>query len=475
MIAAPQGRSGKTIVAIGLCAALRKKGLSVKPFKKGPDYIDPSWLAAASKETCSNLDPFMFTEPTIRGAFQAGCAGKDIAVIEGSMGLYDTSEEGGRGSSAWLARLLQTPVILVVNASRMARSAAAMVKGYQDFEPDTDIAGVILNNVSGARHVDKLIRAIESYCGIPVLGAIPRTGDLKIKERHLGIVPFIEQERAAEIIDRISELVEANVDIDRLLAIARRDGASDPSAAADAPEGTSLRHTIVNICRDGSSEPSANPSAKIAILRDKAFSFYYPENLEALCKAGAELVYVNSFRESLPADTDGLYIGGGFPELYAGELEKNAVLRHSIARLAGDGLPVYAECAGLLYLCRSVAIQGRRYEMTDVLDCDATIENRPQGHGYMEVEVTGLNPFFAEKTVLRSHEFHHSRLSGTQNLHFAFKVRRGHGIDGSHDGIMYKNVIASYMHIHALAVPAWADHFVKLCSGHKINLMKTPV
>ncbi len=457
MIAAPQGRSGKTIVTIGLCAALVKRGLGVKPFKKGPDYIDPSWLAAASIESCTNLDPFMFTESAIMQAFQSDCTGRDIALVEGSMGFYDTSEEEGRGSSAWLARLLGTPVIMVVNASRMARSAAALVRGYQDFESDTNIAGVILNNVSGARHEDKLVKAIESHCGIPVLGAIPRSDDLKIHERHLGITPFPEQEEAAGVIEQIRSVIESHVDLDKILVLASSAG------------------RLVVARSQVTKQSYIPPQARIGVLRDKAFSFYYPHNLQALQLAGAELVFIDSLHGHLEGEINGLYIGGGFPELYARELEANTVLRHSIARLVEHGLPIYAECAGMMYLCRSVVVKGERYEMAGVFDCDTVIEGRPQGHGYMEVEVTGNSPFFAKNMVIRGHEFHHSRLSDLSGIHFAYSVKRGHGINGSHDGIVCRNVMASYLHIHALAVPGWAPNFVKLCAGHKINLLKTLV
>ncbi|MGD0855913.1 MAG: cobyrinate a,c-diamide synthase [Dehalococcoidia bacterium] len=290
MIAAPQGRSGKTTVAIGLCAALRERGLKVKPFKKGPDYIDPSWLSESAGIFCSNLDPFLCDQATLLKGFQTSCRGADLALIEGSMGLYDSSSEDGEGSSAWLARQLQMPIILVVNSMRMTRSAAAMVKGYMDFEPGTRIAGVILNNVAGVRHVDTIVRSLEQHCGIPVLGAIPKDADVNIKERHLGIVPLKEQDEADEMIDRICSVFKGHADIDKILQI-----------AYSVPAIPEQKVTI--------STPGAY-KIRMGVLIDKAFTFYYPENLEALRQAGSQLVYVNSMSDitspqSLDPSVDG--------------------------------------------------------------------------------------------------------------------------------------------------------------------------
>ncbi len=474
MIAAPQGRSGKTTVSMGLCAALHRRGLKVKPFKKGPDYIDPSWLTAAAGHACGNLDPFMFDEITLQKAFMRGCQDMDIAVIEASMGLYDSPGEDGSGSSAWLARLLKVPVILIVNSARMSRSAAAMVSGYMSFEPGTNITGVILNNVSGRRHRYKLVKSIEQHCGIPLLGCIPLDKGLALKERHIGIVPFIEQDGSAGIIENACAVIENNVDLDRVIAIARREGSSGLSSAKGTPKSSPLQVNYISNCWDGSEEPSASPKVKIGVLYDRAFSFYYPDNLEALQKAGAGLVFINSFTDSLP-DIDGLYIGGGFPELYAAELEANAGLSQDVAAMAREGLPVYAECAGLMYLCRAILKDNRRYEMAGVFAADAEITGKPQGHGYMEVEVSEGNPFFRPGAIIKGHEFHYSRLTSYAALNATFNVRRGHGINGSADGMVHKNTLAAYLHLHALSVPGWASDFVKISLSHKISPIKTAV
>jgi len=467
MIAAPQGRSGKTTVAIGLCAALRESGIKVKPFKKGPDYIDPSWLTAAAGVPCSNLDLFMFDRAALVKGFREDCEGTDLALIEASMGLYDSPLEDGEGSSAWLARELQAPIILVVNCSRMTRSAAAMVCGYINFEPGTPIAGVILNHVGNPRHESTIVRAIEHHCGIPVLGALPRDDRLVIRERHLGIVPLQEQAEAATMIDRIGSVLRQYADIDRILDIAR--------GSVGLPRRCAPRNDVYGRPHRGRSplviaseaKQSAVASVKIGVLADKAFSFYYPENLDALQQNGAQLIYIDSMRDNRLPPIDALYIGGGFPELYAAELEANAGLRQDISAGVESGLPVYAECAGLVYLCRSVTSGGRAYNMCGVIPADAAIEKKPQGHGYVSAEVTGQNPFFPPGTLLKGHEFHHSRLLNMGKMRYAFRITRGNGIDGSNDGIVYKNVLAAYMHLHARGMPSWAKNFVRLAAARQ--------
>ena len=445
MIAAPQGRSGKTTIAIGLCAAITHAGLKVKPFKKGPDYIDPSWLAAAAGRGCTNLDPFLCERPALMKGFYESCADADVALIEASMGLYDSSSASGYGSSAWLARQLNVPILLVVNAQRMTRSIAAMVKGYMEFEPGTRIAGVILNNVAGVRHVDTMVKALERFCGLPVLGALPKDPSLNIKERHLGIVPLKEQAEADAMIERIRAVFRNHADMDGILKIAR-----------SAPEIPDHRYRV----------PQAHGAvATIGVVADKAFTFYYPENLQALEKAGARLVYVNAFNDSRLPDMDALYIGGGFPELYAAELENNIGLRADIAEAAQNGLPVYAECAGLMYLCRSIVKDDRPYRMCGVIPADVQIDKRPQGHGYVIAEVSAPNPIFRQGLVIKGHEFHHSRLTNTDNLDFAYRILRGRGVNGQFDGIVYKNVFTSYVHLHAWGVPSWAKNFVELAAA----------
>ena len=442
VIAAPQGQSGKTIISIGLCAALARLGLVVQPFKKGPDYIDPSWLTAAAGRNCRNIDSFLVAEETWLASFSRACQGADIALVEGAMGLYDSPDPGGEGSTAHVARLLKAPVILVINTARMTRSAAAMVMGYQKFEPETDVAGVILNNVSGSRHEHKLRSAIEQYCGIPVLGGIPKDHNFDIVQRHLGIVPYRENQDSTLVTDRIYQCLKDHLDIEGVLAVARRARCSK-TANVGAP---AVKPAVV----------------RIGVMLDRVFTFYYPENLEALTQAGAELVFIDSLNDRQLPDIDGLYLGGGFPELFLEQLEANRSLRSSIAQAIEDGLPVYAECAGLMYLCQGIRWHDKWHEMVGVIQSEVEICQRPQGHGYVEVEVTAENPLFPTGLTMRGHEFHHSRLCQSTGLKFAYGMRRGHGINGRADGVTYKNVLAAYTHLHALGVPQWAGAFVSL-------------
>lgn len=449
LIAAPQGRSGKTIISIGLCVALRQQGLVVQPFKKGPDYIDPSWLSAAANLPCRNLDLFFMSEEKLLASFQKACHNADLAVIEGAMGLYDGIDPDGRGSSAHLARLLRSPIILVINSARMTRSVAAMVSGYQHFEPDTNIAGIILNNVSGGRHENKLKAAVEHYCGIPVLGIVPRDSNLIITERHLGLIPFKEIFEETTLIERIYHSTKAYLDISGILTVARNAQAFPQTDTND------------SITKTG--------TVRIGVMLDRVFTFYYPDNLEALRQDGAELVFIDSLHDQNLHDINGLYIGGGFPELYLEDLEANVNLRHEIAEAIINGLPVYAECAGLMYLCHGIRQKNRLYQMVGIIPTEAEICTRPQGHGYTVVEVANDNPWFPVGTTLRGHEFHYSKLRDIASLRFAYRMERGHGINGHVDGIVYNNVFASYTHLHALGTPGWSESFVSLALKYAKN------
>jgi cobyrinic acid a,c-diamide synthase len=440
VIAAPQGRSGKTTVCVGLCAATAGRGLVTQPFKKGPDYIDPSWLSAAAGRPCRNLDLFMMSQEALLGSFHRASRGANLAVIEGAHGLYDGVDLAGSGSTAQLARLLGAPVILVVNATRMTRSVAALVSGYQRFEPDIEMAGVILNNVATGRHESMLVHAIRQYCQIPVLGCLPKARSATITERHLGLVPEGEATPLVEKVARARELVESYVDIDAVLRIAQRAPAlTPPVECADAPARASMR---------------------LGVVRDQAFSFYYPENLESLEQAGAELLYVNALEDSRLPAISGLYIGGGFPEMFGERLQANSQLREEIRIAIDQGLPVYAECAGLLYLARTLHWEGHAFEMVGALPIDVDFTARPQGHGYVAGRVVGENPYLGIGRRLLGHEFHHAKVENADDLKIAYSLERGNGIGRKRDGIVHKNVLAGFTHLHALSEPSWAEGLV---------------
>jgi cobyrinic acid a,c-diamide synthase len=344
---------------------------------------------------------------------------------------------------------LNLPILLVVNTKRMTTSIAAMVKGYQLFQMDIKIAGVILNYVSGRRHEEKLRGAVEQHCGIPVVGSIPRDPDLQIAERHLGLIPSLESDGAMSLVERIGKKLEPHLDLERILAIAKE---SRPPRPVPFPSGDRNQEREGQLLK-----------ARIGILRDRAFNFYYPENLEALKKEGAQLLFINSFVDRLPS-VDGLYIGGGFPEFFLEDLEKNRELREDIARAIEEGLPVYAECAGLMYLSRKIHWQGRSYEMVGIIPAEVQISEKPEGHGYVTTEVIDENPLFPVGLSIRGHEFHHSKVSIENDVRFIYRMKRGNGIDGKMDGVLYKNMFAAYTHLHALGTPCWAEAFVSLAA-----------
>lgn len=475
VIAAPHGRSGKTTVALGLVAALAARGYAVQPFKKGPDYIDPGWLSRAAGRPCRNLDRFFCTPEQVVGSFRRGSEGADVAVIEGAMGLYDGLDLDGSGSTAEIARVLSAPVVLVVDATRMTRSVAALVMGFRDFDPGIRIAGVILNRVADSRHRDILAHSLDRYCGVPVLGVLPRSRELSIPDRHLGLVPAVEEERQEPILEWVRRVASENLDLEGLLEVARSAGELPAGGAAgDIPESSCAFPEAA----DGRGEPRGedkprrvpvSPRVRVGFFFDEAFHFYYPENLEALRSAGAELVPVNALADPDLPSVDAFYLGGGFPEVFAGSLEANAGLRAAVRRAAEDGMPVYGECGGLMYLCRRLLYRGRGYQMAGALPADVIMEERPQGHGYTLMEVTGENPFFPVGSLIKGHEFHYSKLVslGPDGTRFAFRVRKGTGIDREHDGLVYRNVLAGYNHIHALAAPGWAEAMVSRAAQYR--------
>lgn len=451
VVAAPQGRSGKTTVTACLIAGLVARGLAVQPFKRGPDFIDPSWLTLVAGRQCRNLDRFLMDGETIRRSFVTHAAGADVAVVEGAMGLFDGVDVEGSGSTAEVAKVLRAPVLLVVNAVRMTRSAAAIVLGCQQLDPAVQIAGVILNNVARPRHRDMLTAAIDRYCGLPVLGVLPKNKGYTVPDRHLGLIPAEENEALQRVLTRWSRDAASLLDLDRILEIART---APPLAAAPVPVA-----------------PAEHPGAdrpRVAVLRDRAFSFYYPENLEALERAGGELVFLDALRQDLPAGVDALYVGGGFPEVFAAELEANAVLRRSIRERVEAGMPAYAESGGLMYLGERLVWRGRGYAMAGAMPFECNFDQRPRGHGYMVLRATRANPYFPPGTVVRGHEFHHSGVSRVgPGVHFCMAVQRGYGVDGERDGLCYRNAFAAYCHIHALSVPEWAPNLLRAARQYR--------
>lgn len=466
LIAALRGGSGKTLVSVGITAALTKRGISVAPFKKGPDYIDAGWLAIAAGRPCRHLDPFLYDTSLIPFSLLFGSIGADIVVVEGNRGLFDGMDSSGSTSSAEVANRISTPVILCVDCTKSTRTVAALVLGCKEFDPGVSIRGVILNRVAGDRHRRVITDSIEKYTGIRVIGAIPRMKQDPFPERHMGLIPTPEHDRVSSSISMAAEIVQRYVDIDAVMSIA---GSAEPLEvqADNSPDFFKFHHSIM---RD---EPAGFPenkdaadsrsidSIRIGVARDEAFQFYYEENIEALIRAGAEIVFVSPMHDAALCDIDGLYLGGGFPETQAEILASNTGFAQSIKAAAKAGMPIYAECGGLVYLARELILE-RSYPMAGVLPLSFGFSKKPQGHGYTVIEVTRENPFFSVGSCIHGHEFHYSSLNERHDSGplFAFRMLRGKGISGGFDGICYKNLLATYTHIHALGNPGWAEAFV---------------
>jgi cobyrinic acid a,c-diamide synthase len=446
-VSAAHKSSGKTTVAIGLCRAMRGLGKRVQPFKKGPDYIDPLWLSQAAGRDCLNLDFNTMGRDEIQTAFARSLAPCDLGLVEGNLGLFDSVDLLGANSNAGLAKLLGAPVILVVDVQGMTRGVAPLLLGYQAFDPDVWIAGVILNKVGGARHEANLRKVVEHYTDLPLLGAIHRAGEMQISERHLGLMPSNEADGSEVQIERIRALVAAQVDTARLLAIA---------ASAPAPPPA-------EVPTDG--VPAGAAAVRIGIARDAAFGFYYPDDITALRRAGAELIPFSPIQDAeLPA-VAGLLIGGGFPEFRMRELEENRGMRASIRDFVESGGPAYAECGGLMYLCSGLRWGAERRDMCGVLAADVAMHERPQGRGYVRLRETPALPWPSRggrQEEIRAHEFHHSAvMSPDPAWVYGFRVLRGTGVDGTHDGIVYKNLVAAYSHLRDVGGVGWTRRFVE--------------
>lgn len=448
LISAAHKSSGKTTISIGLCAALQSSGMHVQPFKKGPDYIDPMWLGQASAHSCINLDFYTMTHDEILSTIHHHAQGSDICIIEGNKGLYDGLDIEGSNSNAALAGLTHTPVILVIDVQGMTRGIAPLLLGYQAFQKEIHIAGVILNQIRGSRHEAKLRAVIEHYTHIPVVGAVYHNPELAITERHLGLIPSNEDHEAQAQIQRIGKLIAAQVDLQQIQKIA---------ANADSlPVSTYLYQ-----------RPEHPNPVKIAIARDAAFGFYYPDDLEAFKESGAELIEFNTLEDKLLPECDALYIGGGFPETLMDKLELNHSMRQSIKEAIDNGLPAYVECGGLMYMSKSIHWQGKTHDMVGCIPGNISMHQRPVGRGYVQLEFSKQHPWnTVEKPSLPpatfpAHEFHYSSIENLpKKAQFAYNVHRGAGINGKKDGYIYKNLVASYSHLRDTSQNHWVEYFV---------------
>ncbi|MGG7620026.1 cobyrinate a,c-diamide synthase [Bacillus coreaensis] len=439
---------GKTTITIGLMAALQQKGYVVQGFKCGPDYIDPSYHTAVTGRRSRNLDSWMLSEEVVKEVLLRGSEGADISIIEGVMGFFDGRDcLSNEGSTAHISELTKSPVLLIVNCSSMARSAASIVKGFQLFPHQANIVGVIANRVGSRGHYLLVKKAIEQECGIPVVGYIEKNEDLSIPERHLGLVPSVERGELHAFFTKLGELVNETVDINQIYELAKTEEISPPKESF---------FTMKNKLKP----------VRIAVAKDEAFNFYYPENLELLEAHGAELVYFSPVRgEMLPKGVRGLYIGGGFPEEFAGELAGSTDMKQSIYDAITEGLPTIAECGGFMFLTEQLITSGgQAFPMVGVIPGKVTMQKKLVALGYREIKGMPSNPFLKEGTVAKGHEFHYSTYEGPKDLPYAYKARglRGETLEGYTKG----ELMGGYTHLHFGSCPQVVEKFISRCRGY---------
>ncbi|OEU69483.1 MAG: cobyrinic acid a,c-diamide synthase [Desulfovibrio sp. S3730MH75] len=447
VLAGLNGGTGKTIVTLGLCRAFKNLGKTVKPFKKGPDYIDAKWLGLASGHFTTNLDPFLMSVDKLKGLFLEKGQGFDISIVEGNRGLFDGKDVAGTCSTAELARIINAPVVLAIDCTKMTRTVAAIVAGCKAFEDGFNLAGVILNRTAGERHRNILQKSIETYTDVPVLGMLPKLSENPIPERHMGLVSNTEYGPQDESLNILGKMAQECIDLDKIFDIA--------SGSGDIPQNDEPLWSGIELVSD--------KKPVIGVVRDEALWFYYEENLEALTKAGAQIEEVSLISSDPWPEIDGLYLGGGFPETLAAELSANKGRRDHVRKLADGGLPIYAECGGFMYLGDDVEYEGCKYPMAGVLPLSTCLCPKPQGLGYTSGKIVKENIFFPVGTEIVGHEFHYSLcLSSTgSNPEYALDLSRGKGMADGFDGMIKDNVYAGYNHIHALGASCWAGNFVK--------------
>ena len=432
LIAGTHSGVGKTTVTLGIMAALRARGLVVQPFKVGPDFIDPTHHTAVCGRPSHSLDPFMMGVEGVRRSFAGALPGADVAVVEGVMGLFDGMDGGDVSSTAQVARILDIPVLLVINVHGMSRSAAAMEKGFVEFDPELRMAGTILNRVGSERHLHMLKSSLKK----PVYAALPRDKDREMKSRHLGLVMGFEEKHD---IAALAAWVEGHAEIDRMLKL-----------SAPIPAIENEMH-------------SGKKSVRIGVAYDEAFCFYYHDNLQELERSGAELVYFSPMRERLP-DVDGLYIGGGYPELYAPALEKGAA-RRQIKEASQDGMPIYGECGGLMYLGEELVMDEKRYSMAGALPGSTVMTGCLVALGYAKADVVGYSPLAGMGRSILGHEFHYSRFECARDARFAYRMSRGRGIYEGWDGLVEQSTLGAYLHAHFLSLSS--EHFIEECQRYQ--------
>ncbi|MFH2060166.1 MAG: cobyrinate a,c-diamide synthase [Pseudomonadota bacterium] len=457
VIAGLRGGSGKTIISLGITAAWKQKGYAVSAFKKGPDYIDAGWLSHAAGRPCYNLDTFLCDPSIVQASYQKNSKNSDIAVVEGNRGLYDGIDTDGSTSTSELAKLLNLPVLLVLDCTKSTRTMAALLLGCMHFDPAINLCGVVLNQVAGKRHEGKVRANIEKFCKIPVFGSVPKLQRSDFPERHMGLVTSQEHGFSDQAIAAAATVAFDHIDLDGLYAaITAQNQVFDIVPSISVQSAVQTAQII--------SEP-----VTIGIVKDSAFQFYYPDNIDALKNLGAQIVYISPLSQKKIPDVHAIYMGGGFPETHAPQLAENKAFREDLKNLSEKGLPIYAECGGLIFLGQSITLENKEYPMSGILPIKFGLSNRPQGHGYTKVDVVNDNPFFAKGQTLRGHEFRYSSILHIdyKDYEMAFKMERGKGIIEKKDGFFKNNTFGTYTHIHALGTVSWAGSLVRRALEYK--------
>ncbi len=436
---------GKTSISIALMNALREKGYIVQGFKVGPDYIDPSYHTSITGRQSRNLDPWLMGEKGLLTSFNNASKDANFAVIEGVMGLFDgLSGSSNFASTAHVAKLLKSPVVLVMDAAKAARSIAAVALGFAKFDTGIKIAGLILNNVAGEKHAKYCVDAIRQKVKVPVLGTIRRNKEIELQERHLGLIPTTERKELEKQILAVANYMKEQIDVDKVVSIARR------------VPGLHIKNNSI----------AKNIKTTIAVALDESFNFYYADNFDTLRSLGAELRFFSPVNDETIPDADGLFLGGGFPEVLADKLEKNSGMLHSIKNAATNGMPIYAECGGLMYLTKSITeFDGKKHSMVDLFDAD-TVMDKKLTLNYTEAKIAGSCLVAKSGKTVRGHEFHYSKIDNVRkDTRFAYKLSKGKGINGRMDGLMEYNTLASYMHLH-FANTSLAENFLLNCNQY---------
>ncbi|GAB6180944.1 cobyrinate a,c-diamide synthase [Desulfotomaculum defluvii] len=441
---------GKTTLTLGLLAAFRRRGIRVQPFKVGPDYIDPGLHKAAAGVTSHNLDSWMGSTEKVRELFVRRARGMDISLVEGVMGLFDGAKgQGERGSTAQVAKIIESPVVLVFSAQGLARSAAALINGYRSFDPNLQVCGVIANGVGSEGHRQFIKEVLEGELGIPLLGALVKQRDIVMPQRHLGLLPAAENKELDLTLAVLAQLVEEQIDLTKLLILAQQ-----------APE-----------LRDSEILPAAKSfnGVRLAVASDEAFNFYYQDSLDYLVELGAELVFFSPLRDTkLPQDVDGIYIGGGFPEQFLPVLSANQLLKQEIVKRKQQAMPVYAECGGFMYLCESITdLAGQSFAGVGLVPARVKMGQRLAALGYVQARLTKTCLLGDPGVILKGHEFHWSTMEDLPAATHIYQLTGGRGKEGRGEGYASKEILASYVHIHFRYNPGAALKFLTACQKYR--------